>query len=120
MVSPEEIYNFAASLVQSNPDEIRCRQAAARAYYSVLLLARERTGITSTKGVSSHQSIYEELFRLRTKGLLETHFQEALNFWNTLKDMRQRADYDIRGDFKEVDAKRSVGIAKKIFDGAKQ
>jgi hypothetical protein len=120
MVSPEDVYDFAAGLLQRQPlAEIDCRQASARAYYSVMLLSKTRAQVADEKGASSHQLIYDALFNLNSKGLLEPAYQEVLNFWTTLKDLRVKADYHIAKDFKQADAQRSVGIAKRIFDGVK-
>jgi uncharacterized protein (UPF0332 family) len=117
MIEPRDFLDFAEkTLAAASGREINYRMAAARAYYSVLLLVRDELGIQDERAAgNSHQQVRVALLSIppdQTRPFLRVAKQQ----WNSLQTERERADYRINGDFDEHKAQMSVGRARLVFN----
>jgi hypothetical protein len=87
---PQE-FEAVANWVATNPSESHLRTAVGRLYYSLFLLAREKTNLTRRRGRSLHDDVINEVRRLSGDKTLGDHLF-------TLKEMREVADYQLEPD----------------------
>lgn len=117
MVTPQQIFEFAERLIKPDqPPELWSRQAAARAYYSVLLLVRDAVfrpdQIPSSE---SHALVKQELDARIAEGGAEAFLREAQSVWKTMKEDRVVADYMISQPFDPKRAQAAVHRARIVF-----
>ncbi|HEY2032685.1 MAG TPA: hypothetical protein VGH02_03255 [Rhizomicrobium sp.] len=117
MLQPKEILNFAAGLIQSaGRKEIHARQAAARAYYSVMLLVRDELEIDPNRSAGGAHAVVKEALRSALQsGRTEPFLRTAYQYWSTLYDDRVTADYKIGEPFDLAKGDASVHRALEVF-----
>jgi len=118
MVTPRQIFSFAAGLVSSGTiSEVQARQAAARAYYSIFLLVRDELNVdTSQTDKGVHQTVKDALFDEVSQTQSAPRYQRvALNLWPTLAVARIDADYHLNQPFPVTRGKEIVELARAIF-----
>jgi uncharacterized protein (UPF0332 family) len=117
MVRPQDFLEFArALLVGKQISEMHARQAAARAYYSVLLLIRDqlrREGEIPSK--DTHGLVKSMLNQAAREPGSAEYLTCALKAWKTLIDNREDADYKISMNFETHRGLVSLNHAEKIF-----
>jgi uncharacterized protein (UPF0332 family) len=116
-VRPEETLSFAKRLFDDHGDsECMFRAVAHAAYYAVYHLVCDQLGLDPWRNYSqcAHDTI-----RLRVKNLdpgkAAPLLREARRSFDTLWQLRRRADYDFDNTFTLIDAERALERAEAVF-----
>jgi cytosine/adenosine deaminase-related metal-dependent hydrolase len=100
---PEEFLALADRLSKGT-SQAELRSAISRAYYAVFLRAREEMASSgTTTGTSSDHAIVARAQSRQARGNL-----------NTLRRMRNRADYNLQASFSQIDARVAVMTAGRL------
>jgi len=108
---PVEFYRLARKLYawpeQAISEEAVYRAVIGRSYYSALLCAREHSGIKS-----SGAGIHEEVINFFKKTKKQASISNRLR---GLKNLRNKADYELNGAVQKREAGESLRLAKKLL-----
>jgi len=86
-------------------NEVAYRTVIGRAYYSVMLCARDYAKIRNSSG-SVHSDVIKHF---------ETRNRLVYNRMNDLKDLRNKADYKLTETIQKREARESLRLAEKIL-----
>ncbi|MDO6422881.1 hypothetical protein [Saccharophagus degradans] len=110
-VNPQDFVKFAYSLLKANDKqdgcEIQLRTSINRAYYGAFLTARNHAGITNSSG-SVHKDVIEHYLNQKAG--------KVGNNLDSLKRLRQKADYEPDKTITINDAKTSCRTANTILN----
>jgi hypothetical protein len=117
MVRPRDFLEFARVLLASRQiSEMHARQAAARAYYSVLLLIRDQLRREDEiPSRDTHGLVRSMLLEAVQEPGADEYLTYAQKVWKTLIDNREDADYNISMHFETHRGQVSFRHAEKIF-----
>lgn len=99
----------------------RCDSCGARAvihaaYYSVFHYAAQRLGLVVTgEGYSKHGEVWTVL---KARAHESPSLVDAKRNFQSLRDLRQRADYNLSENVLFDQARDAVDLAYEVFDGA--
>ena len=107
MFDPVEFYQFAGQLYQQKSErEVENRIIINRAYYSAFLCARCFSKISNSSG-SVHKEVIDYFEKQPNKNIF--------NQLKQLKDLRQKADYDLNSAIVSRQAGKSLKLAEHIL-----
>lgn len=109
-IDPKDLADYAFDLYnQCKPvpcSELEIRTIINRAYYGAFLTARDFSGVQNTSG-SIHREVIEHY--------QNKHIGRVSNNLDSLKRLRQKADYELDSTLSERDAKTSCRTANTII-----
>ncbi|NOQ35504.1 MAG: HEPN domain-containing protein [Methylococcaceae bacterium] len=103
--NPVEFYVFAGKLYIQSTNEATYRTVIGRAYYAVHLCAKDYTKIINSSG-----SVHEEVIKY-----FKTRNKRVFRQIKDLKDLRNKADYNLIESIQKRDAGESLRLAKDIL-----
>ncbi len=112
MITPRAILDVADGLI-TGAEEAEWRSAVSRAYYAAFHAAREllrACGFDVPRADAAHAYLW---LRLANSG--HPDIRQAGNELNELRQVRNRADYDVEGDFPHTPAARYVQLAESLL-----
>lgn len=111
MFDPVEFYQFAGQLYQKKSErEVENRIIINRAYYSAFLCARNFSKISNSSG-SVHKEVIDYFEKQPNKIIF--------NQLKQLKDLRHKADYDLKTVILSRQAGKSLKLAEHILNKLK-
>lgn len=106
LIDPRDMVDYAYQMLQNNSPELELRNVINRAYYGAFLTARDAANITSGSG-SVHKEVVAHY---------RTSKSRLSNNLDSLKRLRETADYEPNKNVTNRDAKNSCRRAKRILD----
>ena len=119
MVTPGDFLTFAEKAHAGAQGEYDHRNAAGRAYYAAFhccdIESSRCPPLTEPGKLGSHDRVYQQIHNLVGNGAEAFALKSMASVAKSMKTVRQRADYQIEGEFDGSDATQQISLARKVM-----